>query len=290
MTQAQNQYFNQETRKTLLDQYRAYLYEEEKSANTIAKYMRDLQSFFIYLQDEPLTKENLLLWKSDLTKRYAPASVNSMLAAANSFVAWAGFPQYRVKPLKIQHSVFTKPERDLDRSEYIRLVQAAGQKQNNRLALLLQTICATGIRVSELCYITTDALCTGRITVTCKGKIRTIFLPSDLCRALRRYCRQHSIESGVIFRTRSGRPLDRSNIWHDMKALCKSADVEPEKVYPHNLRHLFAKSFYQLDKDLTRLADLLGHSNINTTRIYTMESGASHAKRLEHLGLVVTRT
>ena len=273
----------------LVRDYENYLVEEERSRNTITKYMRDLKSYFIFLQGEAVTKESLVCWKEKLTQTYLPASVNSMLAAVNGFLEWAGYPQYRVKPLKIQRKIFTKPEKELSKEEYIRLVKAAEEKQNCRLALILQTICATGIRVSELQFITLETARTGRTVVDCKGKKRTVFLPGALSRALQEYCREHGIKEGVVFRTKNRKPLDRSNIWRDMKNLCCSAGVEPEKVFPHNLRHLFARTYYHIEKDLSRLADLLGHSNVTTTRIYTMESGLEHAKQVERMGLVVLR-
>lgn len=273
----------------LVRDYENYLVEEERSRNTITKYMRDLKSYFIFLQGEAVTKESLVCWKEKLIQTYLPASVNSMLAAVNGFLEWAGYPQYRVKPLKIQREIFTKPEKELSKEEYIRLVKAAEEKQNCRLALILQTICATGIRVSELQFITLETARTGRTVVDCKGKKRTVFLPGALSRALQEYCREHGIKEGVVFRTKNRKPLDRSNIWRDMKNLCCSAGVEPEKVFPHNLRHLFARTYYHMEKDLSRLADLLGHSNVTTTRIYTMESGLEHAKQVERMGLVVLR-
>ena len=273
----------------LVRDYENYLVEEERSRNTITKYMRDLKSYFIFLQGEAVTKESLVCWKEKLTQTYLPASVNSMLAAVNGFLEWAGYPQYRVKPLKIQREIFTKPEKELSKEEYIRLVKAAEEKQNCRLALILQTICATGIRDSELQFITLETARTGRTVVDCKGKKRTVFLPGALSRALQEYCREHGIKVGVVFRTKNRKPLDRSNIWRDMKNLCCSAGVEPEKVFPHNLRHLFARTYYHMEKDLSRLADLLGHSNVTTTRIYTMESGLEHAKQVERMGLVVLR-
>ncbi|MCB6194609.1 tyrosine-type recombinase/integrase [Blautia marasmi] len=273
----------------LVRDYENYLVEEERSRNTITKYMHDLNSYFIFLQGEAVTKESLVCWKEKLMQTYLPASVNSMLAAVNGFLEWAGYPQYRVKPLKIQREIFTKPEKELSKEEYIRLVKAAEEKQNCRLALILQTICATGIRVSELRFITLETARTGRAVVDCKGKKRTVFLPGALSRALQEYCRKHGIKEGVVFRTKNRRPLDRSNIWRDMKNLCCSAGVEPEKVFPHNLRHLFARTYYHMEKDLSRLADLLGHSNVTTTRIYTMESGVEHAKQVERMGLVVLR-
>lgn len=272
---------------SMITDYTVYLYREERSANTITKYKHDIRALLSYMGDQDLSKEVLLSWKETLMQSYAPASVNSMLAAVNGFLDWLELPQFKVKPVKIQRAVFAKPEKELSRREYTRLVQAAKKKQNMRLALVLQTICATGIRVSELRYITVRAIQTGRAVVDCKGKTRTIFLANDLCRSLARYCRQCRVKEGMVFTTSGKKALDRSNIWRDMRSLCESAGVEPEKVFPHNLRHLFARTYYSLEKDLSRLADLLGHSCVSTTKIYTMESGAEHRKQLERMGLTV---
>lgn len=268
--------------------FAGYLRQEEKSENTVAKYVRDLRQFYHFLDGNRLTKEMVLSWKEALVAEYAPSSVNSMLAAVNTFLDWENLKEMRVKPLKIQREIFAKPERELTREEYERLVRAANRKDNQRLALLLQTICATGIRVSELSFITVEALQMGRTMVDCKGKQRVIFLPVNLVRILRNYCKQQGISQGMIFRTRSGKALDRSNIWKEMKALCVCAGVEAGRVFPHNLRHLFARTYYRMEKDLSRLADLLGHANVDTTRIYTMESGLEHARQLGKMGLVVT--
>lgn len=268
--------------------FAGYLRQEEKSENTVAKYVRDLRQFYHFLDGNRLTKEMVLSWKEALVAEYAPSSVNSMLAAVNSFLDWENLKEMRVKPLKIQREIFAKPEKELTREEYERLVRAANRKDNQRLALLLQTICATGIRVSELSFITVEALQMGRTMVDCKGKQRVIFLPVNLVRILRNYCKQQGISQGMIFRTRSGKALDRSNIWKEMKALCVCAGVEAGRVFPHNLRHLFARTYYRMEKDLSRLADLLGHANVDTTRIYTMESGLEHARQLGKMGLVVT--
>lgn len=275
---------------TMIMDYEEFLKQEERCTNTITKYVRDLQHFFSFLNGNALDKERLLDWKEDLLKNHTPVSVNSMLSAVNSFLEWQGQKNLKIKPLKIQRQIFLRPEKELTRAEYIRLVNTADRQNNPRLSLLLQTICATGIRVSELQSITVESLQTGRAGVACKGKNRIVFLPADLCRVLRRYCHKNAIRKGSIFCTKNGKPMDRSNIWKEMKSLCKSADVPPEKVFPHNLRHLFARTYYQIQKDISRLADLLGHSSINTTRIYTMESGSEHAKQLNGMGLVCTRT
>lgn len=272
-----------------ISEYSVYLKQEERSENTVTKYVRDLRAFFSFMNGGEVTKAAALAWKDHLTKEYAATSTNSMLAAVNGFFDWLDLPQYKVKPLKIQREIFAKPEKELTKQEYDRLVRAAQEKRNERLALLLQTICATGIRVSELQFITLAAVQTGRAAVDCKGKSRIVFLPKELCKSLGRYCREQKITEGMVFRTASGTALDRSNIWRDMKALCKSAGVEQSKVFPHNLRHLFAKTYYTLEKDLSKLADLLGHTNIATTRIYTMESGRKHMRQLERMGLVLSK-
>ena len=241
-----------------------------------------------YLTEEILTKTALIGWKEHLTETYAAASVNTMLAAANGFLVFCGWPDLKLKPLKIQREVFCREDKELTRDEYMRLVNAAKREGNERLSLLLQTICATGIRVSELQYITIETLHSGRAEVNCKGKQRAVFLPEKLCRLLKKYADKQKRTAGPVFITRNGKPLNRSNIWRDMKSLCTSAGVEPGKVFPHNLRHLFARTYYALEKDLSRLADILGHTNINTTRIYTMESGMIHARQIERMGLIVT--
>lgn len=272
----------------LQERYAAYLWEQEKSRSTIEKYIRDLKALQSYVQDGIITKAVLISWKEELTGRYAPASINSMLAAANSFLDFCGWTDCKVKPLKRQRDIFCREEKELTREEYRRLVMAAEKNGNRRLSLILQTICATGIRVSELQFITVEAVREGSAEVNCKGKSRIVFLPDKLRRLLLSYIRKRSKKSGAVFITRSGSVPDRSNIWRDMKSLCSSAGVEPGKVFPHNLRHLFARTYYSMEKDLSRLADILGHASVSTTRIYTAESGAVHRKQLEHMELIVT--
>lgn len=272
----------------LIKHYIEYLQEQEKSEATIAKYSHDLSSLYSWLEDTPLTKTALIGWKEYLAKKYAPSSVNTMLAALNSLLDYCGWQELKVKPLKIQKCLFCSEDRELTRSEYIRLIRAAEKAGNKRLSLVIQTICSTGIRVSELNFITVEAIRTGRAEIYNKGKRRTAFLPKKLRLLLKKYTQIQKIKAGAVFVTQTGRPLDRSNIWRDMKALCESADVMPEKVFPHNLRHLFARTYYILEKDLSRLADILGHSNINTTRIYTVESGAVHEKQIACMELVIT--
>lgn len=264
------------------------LAERERSPHTLEKYRRDLTGLARFLAGRPLDKPALLAWKARLSEQYAPATVNSMLAAVNGYLVYARLPQLRLRPLRIQRQVFCRQDRELKKAEYLRLVQAARRRGDVRLALVLQTICATGIRVSELQYITAEAVARGYAEVNNKGKRRTILLPRQLCRALQRYLRRQNKQAGPVFTTRTGLPLDRSNIWRAMKALCRLAGVGAQKVFPHNLRHLFARTYYTAQHDLVRLADLLGHASTATTRIYTMESGLTHARQIEQLGLVVT--
>ena len=277
-----------------ISNYALHLREQERSAATIQKYTHDLTALLSWLDGQPLTKAALIVWKEELVANHAPATVNSMIAAVNGFLSFMGWGDCRVKPLKIQKAIFCDPDRELSRDEYARLVRAAEQEGNQRLSLMIQTICATGIRVSELRYITVEAVQSGRAEIVNKGKRRTVFLPDKLRRLLRNYLRAQKITAGTeavcraVFVTRTGRPVDRSNIWRDMKRLCERAGVARKKVFPHNLRHLFARTYYTLEKDLSRLADILGHSSVNTTRIYTAESGAVHARQLERMGLVLT--
>lgn len=274
----------------LIQKYLDYLQEQERSAHTISKYAHDLNALLAYLHGEPLTKTALIGWKAQLVDALAPTSVNSMLVAVNGFLQFCGWPELRIKLLKIQKAVFLDESKELTREEYTRLVNAAKMQENERLALVIQTICATGIRVSELRFITVEAVRIGRAEISNKGKRRIVFLPAALRKLLTAYLHKQGKVSGMVFTTRTGRPLDRSNIWKDMKALCQTAGVDPKKVFPHNLRHLFARMFYAIDHDLSRLADILGHSSINTTRIYTAECGSIHAQQVERLRLIVTAT
>lgn len=267
-----------------LSEYQAYLIEEERGALTVEKYMRDVQKFIIWLGDRELLKKEIMTYKAYLVEKYAISSVNSMLSALNSYLAFCGKSEYRVKTVKTQRDNFCCEEKQLNRMEYERLLQAA--KKDQRLALLMQTICATGIRVSEHKYITVAAIAQGKARVHCKGKIRTVLLPRKLCSILMAYARRRRIKKGSIFVTKSGKPLDRSRIWAQMKKLCAAAKVNAEKVFPHNLRHLFARTFYSIEKDVVRLADILGHSSVNTTRIYTQESGEVHRKQIEKMPLI----
>ncbi len=272
----------------MTEKYLTYQREQERSQATLQKYKHDLNALIEFLEGKELTKTALISWKEYLISKYAPASVNAMLAAVNGYVKYMGWMELMVKPLKIQRSLFLEEEKELTREEYVRLVKAAQRKENERLALVIQTICATGIRVSELKFVTVEAVQSGRTEISNKGKRRIVFLPEGLRKLLRKYIRNQKKTAGAVFTTRTGKPLDRSNIWRDMKKLCESAGVSEKKVFPHNLRHLFARTFYSVEKDLSRLADILGHTNLSTTRIYTAESGMVHARQMERLKLIIT--
>lgn len=273
--------------KAAVTTYLQFLKIQEKSKGTLEKYQRELLDLAKYLAGKKVTREDLVVWKEELEKRYSPAGVNGRLVAANGFFSFFGRYDLRLKLLKIQKEIFMREEKELTRAEYGRLVRTAERKGKERLSLLIQTICATGIRVSELEFITVEAVKRGRAEVNCKGKRRVIFLPARLQKKLKAYAAKKGVSEGVIFAAKSGRPLHRGNIWAEMKKLCKDAEVSPEKVFPHNLRHLFARIFYSLDKDIAKLADMLGHSNIETTRIYIMESGRIHRQKLERMRLVL---
>ena len=270
----------------LITEFEIYLYEEERSGNTIEKYMRDIRFFREWLQDRNIDKSVVIEYKKELCERYAVKSVNSMLSSINAFFIFMGWYDLKVKTLKIQRRIFADKSKELSKTEYERLLAAAKNKNNERLYYLMQTIASTGLRVSEIKYVTCEAVRQGQAVINCKGKIRQIFLPKKLCQMLKEYIKTRNIKSGAVFVSKNSRPLDRSNIWKMLKDLCKSAGVSKDKVFPHNFRHLFARTFYSLQKDIVRLADILGHSNIETTRIYTMESGTEHIKQLQKLGLL----
>lgn len=260
--------------------FKFFLTEEEKSEATIEKYIRDVRFFGEFISNREITKQEVMEYKKNLVENYAPASVNSMLVSLNCFLHFIERPDCCVKLLKIQRQMFVSEKKELTAAEYRRLLKAA---QGTRLELVIQTICETGIRVSELKYITIEAVEQGRATVECKNKTRVIFIPTPLRKVLLQYIKKSGIKAGSVFVTKSGKPLNRSNIWRDMKALCEKANVAPGKVFPHNLRHLFARTFYSIERDIVRLADLLGHSSINTTRIYTIETGRQHLDCLERM-------
>ena len=258
--------------KQLIEKFKVYLINEEKSSATLEKYIRDVVAFMEWLADAVLDKGAVLQYKQQLIEHYAPASVNSIISSLNSFFAYNEWYDMRVKSVKIQKQIFASKDKELTKAEYERLLNAAKSKNNQRLYFLMQTICSCGLRVSELKFITTDAVRCGQATINCKGKMRVVILPKQLCKMLMQYIKENNIKSGSVFVSKNGRPLDRSNIWSDMKKLCESAGVSKDKVFPHNLRHLFARTYYSIQKDVVRLADILGHSNVNTTRIYTMEA------------------
>lgn len=270
-----------------IKEYLVYLVKDEKSLATQKQYYREILRFFEYLNFQSYTKEDVICYKEKLKKDYQPVSVNAKIAALNSFFTFTGQSECKVKQLKIQRRAFCLKEKELTKQEYFRLVNAAKQRKNDKLSLILQTICGTGIRVSELCFITVEAVKRGEAVVKLKGKNRVILIGGKLRKLLLHYSRREGIASGAVFITKSGKPLDRSNIWKMMKGLCEAAHVDSRKVFPHNLRHLFARCFYGIDKDIAKLADVLGHSSINTTRIYIISSGQEHRKQMESMGLVV---
>lgn len=270
----------------MLQNYRAYLLEEEKSVLTVEKYMRDLKKFQVFLSEKEIQKDLVIEYKKELLQSYAVSSVNSMLAALNRFFQFAGWYQFKVRQLRQQRQVYCPEEKELTKNEYFRLLDIAKKTGNERLELIMQTICSTGIRISELSCITVKAAKDGAASASCKGKQRQILLPGKLRKLLLRYSRKNHIKSGLIFVTKQGKPMDRSNIWREMKKLCREASVADKKVFPHNLRHLFAKTYYSMEKDIAKLADLLGHSSINTTRIYIVSSGAEHRQQIERLRLI----
>lgn len=268
-------------------EFKEHLILEERSEITIEKYIRDVKAFAKYTQNSAITKETVIAYKKHLQENYAVRSVNSMLASINSLFMLLGWHDLRVKSLKLQQQVFCPEEKELTKAEYARLCRTAERKHNERLNLILQTICGTGIRVSELQYITVEAVKQGEAVVNCKAKTRSVFIVKQLKQKLLRYAAEQNIKSGMIFVTRTGKPISRTNIWHEMKALCEEANVNPGKVFPHNLRHLFARVFYGIEKDIAKLADILGHSSINTTRIYIISTGTEHRQRMENMRLII---
>ena len=274
--------------ETQIAAFAVYLKSEEKSENTIEKYMRDIRAFCAYVGEAEMTKETVIAYKNKLlSENYAARSVNSVLASINSLLSFLGWADLKVKSIKLQRQIYCPEEKELTKAEYIRLVNTAKQKGNERLNLLIQTICGTGIRVSELQYITVEAVKCNEAVVSLKGKTRSVFIVRVLQKKLLRYAAEQKISSGAIFITRSGKPMSRTNIWREMKSLCVEAGVNPQKVFPHNLRHLFARTFYGIEKDIAKLADILGHSSINTTRIYIITTGNEHRQRMENMRLII---
>ncbi len=273
------------TQEVVMD-YKDYLIDGEKGEITIEKYIRDIRVFSEWLKNEELTKSKVLEYKKKLIDEYAPATVNSVISSLNGFFKYNEWYELQVKSLKIQRRIFCKPEKELSEKEYEKLLKAALNKKNERLYLIMQTICAMGLRVSELRFVTAESVRKGEAVVKLKGKIRTVFIPPELAKLLKKYMREQEISTGCVFRTRTGRPIDRFAIWKSMRSLCEMAGVPKEKVFPHNLRHLFARTYYSLEKDIVRLADILGHSNVNTTRIYTIANGEVHRIQMQRLNLV----
>lgn len=258
---------------------------EEKSPATVEKYLRDTRRFDRFAAGRTVNKELVIAYKRALLEQgYAIRSVNSMLASVNSLLRFLGWTECEVKPCRVQQEVYCQEEKELTKAEYQRLLLAA--QNHPQLHLVLETLCSTGIRVSELRFFTVEAARRGEVMVRCKGKARHILLPGKLRQRLLRYAKEHGIFSGVIFCGRNGKPLHRSSIWARMKRLCKRAKVKESKVFPHNLRRLFARTFYRAERDIAKLADLLGHSSVNTTRIYLMTTGSEHRRTLDRLGLV----
>lgn len=265
--------------------YLEELTEREKSPATIAKYSHDVKLFLGWKGQASVTKQLVIAYEQWLVERYAPASVNSMLAALNNFLEFTGRHECRVRALKIQRALFRPEEKELSREEYLRLLGVARQK-SVVLWLAMQTLCGAGLRVSELRFVTVESLQSGRVQVNCKGKRRVALLPRALVQKLKKYAARHRIHAGPVLVTSRGKPLDRSHIWAEMKKLCGQAGVARQKVFPHNLRHLFARTYYRASKDLLRLADLLGHSSVNTTRIYTLSDGRKECRQIEGLRLI----
>ena len=271
-----------------IQNFKKYLREEEKSENTIEKYIRDIRAFMTFTNGNEITKDTVIAYKNKLlSENYAVRSINSMLASLNSLFSFLGWEDCRVKSIKLQRQIYCPEEKELTKAEHMRLVKTAKQKGNERLNLILQTICGTGIRVSELQFITVEAVKRSKAVVSLKGKTRTVFIVKELQKKLLRYAAEQGIQSGSIFITRTGKPISRTNIWREMKGLCEQAGVNPNKVFPHNLRHLFARTFYGIEKDIAKLADILGHSSINTTRIYIISTGDEHRRRMEHMRLIL---
>ena len=271
----------------MIAEFKEHLIFEERSEATVEKYIRDVKAFAVYLSGAEITKGTVINYKKRLQESYAVRSVNSMLASINSLFAFLSWHELKVKSIKLQQQIYCPEEKELTKVEYTRLCRTAEKKHNERLTLILQTICGSGIRVSELQHITVEAVRQGEATVSCKAKTRSVFIMKELQKKLLRYAQSHGIKTGCIFITRTGRPISRTNIWREMKALCNEAGVNPQKVFPHNLRHLFARVFYGIEKDIAKLADILGHSSINTTRIYIISTGTEHRRRMENMRLII---
>lgn len=278
---------NDQITEKILSDYEESLIQREYARGSIEKYLRDIRAFLRWAGELTLTKDLTMGWKEELIQKgYAPVTINSMLSSLNGILGFLGVEEFKLRFLKLQRRMFRDQERELSREEYERLLAAAQKRGNLRLELLLETICATGIRVSEVRHLTVEAVERGRACISLKGKVRTILIPAKLARKLSRYCRKRGIRSGEIFLTKGGRSLSRRQIRGEMKQLCGEAEVEASKVFPHNLRHLFARTYYKVYRDIVKLADILGHSSVETTRIYLISTGAEHARQIDQLGLI----
>ncbi len=277
----------------MLESFYAHQCGREKAPATIQKYLREINNLRAYLEGRDLTKQEMLAYRDTLRLRFQPQTVNGKLSAINAFLRYAASQGYTgsqdmcLKLLRVQRRAFVAESKELSEAEYKRLLSAAQAQGNERLYHVMLTICGTGIRVSELSAITVEAARKGCACVSLKGKERVILLTKPLCKRLLKYAANHGITSGCIFHTRSGQPLDRSNICHDMKKLCRAAKVDPDKVFPHNFRHLFARTFYAIERNLAHLADVLGHSNIETTRLYVATSAREHERTLCRMKLII---
>ena len=260
----------------------------ERSEETVARYTRALRQYAAWLDGAPANRENALAWRESLSASgRSAAGINVDVAAINSFFSLEGADSERIRPLRVQRRLFRPAERELTRGEYARLVAAAREVGRERTELLLEAMCSTGVRVGEVRCLTVEAARAGRAEIRLKGKVRVVLLPRSLCRKLLDWAKKTGRRAGALFVTRSGRPMCRGQIWAEMKSLCAGAGVEPSKVFPHNLRHLFARAFYRVSRDIARLADVLGHSSIETTRIYLLTTSAEHEKTLERMGLII---
>lgn len=280
-------FLSREVSQEMMEMFITKLYSDEKSENTISKYQHDIRQFFEFSKGKEICKVLVMEYKAFLSSKYAVSSVNSMLAALNSFLKFCDWDDCCVKPFKVQKRIFCSEEQELTKAEYVRLVETAKKSGNERMYFILQTICGTGIRVSELQYITVEAVRNGEAIVNCKGKTRVVIIVKALQKRLLNYIKCHKRESGAVFVTRTGKPINRTNVWREMKGLCERAQVKAEKVFPHNLRHLFARVFYKIEKDIVKLADILGHTSINTTRIYMMSTIGEHRNRMEQMHLII---
>ena len=274
--------------EAVIQKFNTHLLEEERSAVTIEKYNRDIAALQRYAEGQEISKAIVIAYKQHLIEKgYAERSINSMLAAINSLFQFLEWYDCRVKAIKLSPEIYRPDEKELTQKEYERLVNTAMKQGKEKLALILQTICGTGIRISELQFITVEAVKRGEAKVRCKGKTRKVFIVDDLKTLLLDYIRKNHIQSGSVFLSKTGKPMNRTTVWREMKSLCKAAKVNPSKVFPHNFRHLFARVFYKMEKDIAKLADILGHSSINTTRIYLVATGKEHRRKMERLGLII---